>query len=342
MNNLADPAVWFPAVRAGTGTDTFTESLVDGLLRRGLRAEISWLPHRAEYVPWIVSVPKPPAWANIAHINTWLHRRFIPGELPVVATMHLCVHDPALAPYKNTAQSFYHRHWIKRLESHSISIARKVVAVSRYTADQTNKAFGIRDIIAIHNGIDLNIFQPMQRDMPYRPFRLLFVGNWSIRKGADLLAPIMSRLGSDLELVYTTSLNPKNHPTRTPTGSRSLGSISNPAAMARIYQNADALLFPTRLEGLPLAALEAQACGLPVIATYGSSLPEVIEHETTGILCPQDDVPAFAEAARRLAADSVFWQRMARAARTRAEAHFNIETMIDRYLNVYHKILAQR
>jgi glycosyltransferase involved in cell wall biosynthesis len=110
--------------------------------------------------------------------------------------------------------------------------------------------------------------------------------------------------------------------------------------MARIYQNADALLFPTRLEGLPLAALEAQACGLPVIATEGCSLPEVVEQGVTGILCPQDDVTAFADAAQRMAADPKLWHRMGKAARVRAEAHFNIETMIDRYLAVYRTIHA--
>ena len=46
-----EPAVWFPAVRAGTGTDVFTERLVEGLNKRGIRAEITWLPLRAEYAP---------------------------------------------------------------------------------------------------------------------------------------------------------------------------------------------------------------------------------------------------------------------------------------------------
>ena len=341
MNDLVEPAVWFPTVRAGTGTDNFTESLVEGLLRRGLRAEIFWLPHRAEYLPWAVPVPKLPDWANIVHVNTWLHRRFIPLELPVVATMHHCVHDSALSPYKTLAQSLYHNNWIQRLERHVLSHARQVVAVSEHTADRTKRAFNIRDIHVVHNGIDLNIFQPMQRNEPSRPFRLLFVGNWSARKGVDLLAPIMRRLMPDFELVYTTSRHSIKLPANKPEGMRVFGNITTPSAMARIYQNADALLFPTRLEGFGLAALEAQACGLPVIATNGSSLPEVVEDGVTGILCPQDDVSAFAEAALRLATEPGLWLRMGKAARARAETHFSIETMIDRYIAVYRAILAQ-
>ena len=341
MSDLVEPAVWFPAVRAESGADVFTERLVDGLQRRGLRAEISWLPHRAEYMPWSVPVAMPPVWANIVHVNTWLHMRFIPRGLPVVATMHLCVHDSALSPYKTIAQSFYHSNWIQRLERRTTAVASKVVAVSGYSADRTNQAFGIRDTVVVHNGIDLNTFQPLQRDAPGHPFRLLFVGNWSARKGVDLLIPIMDRLGPDFVLGYTASRYSIKQPAGAPNGSRLLGNISNPSAMARVYQNADALLFPTRLEGLPLAALEAQACGLPVIATDGSSLPEVVEDGTTGILCPQDDVSAFAEAARLLAADPGLWLRMGKAARDRAETLFGLETMIDRYVAVYRNILAQ-
>ena len=72
------PAVWLPAIRTGTGTDAFTETLAASLKRRGLQAEISWLPHQAEVAPWAVPVPQAPQWANIAHVNTWLPKRFLP------------------------------------------------------------------------------------------------------------------------------------------------------------------------------------------------------------------------------------------------------------------------
>src|SRR5690606_37416690 len=65
------PAVWFPTIQAGTGTDVFTQRLCDGLNARGVRAQITWLPHRAEYVHWTVPAPPPPAWANVVHANSW-------------------------------------------------------------------------------------------------------------------------------------------------------------------------------------------------------------------------------------------------------------------------------
>jgi glycosyltransferase involved in cell wall biosynthesis len=149
----------------------------------------------------------------------------------------------------------------------------------------------------------------------------------------------MDRLGPEYELAYTEDRNADHRGVRRPPNSYSLGRIGTSLEMARAYQNADAMLFPTRLEGLPLAALEAQACGLPVIASRSSSLPEVVADGTTGSLCPQDDVDAFATAARRLAGDVQLWRKMRENAREQAKRHFSIETMIDRYVSVYCRCL---
>ena len=270
------PRVWFPAIRAGSGADVFTQRLADGLNGQGIRAEITWLPHRAEYAPWSVPTPKPPAWANIVHVNTWLHPRFIPLHLPVVATMHHVVHDPAFAPYRTRAQALYHRFWIKPIETAVLRRAQAVTAVSRYTAAQVRAVFGRDDVNVILNGIDTDIFHPGPVRAPHQPFRLLFVGNWSQRKGTDLLAPIMQKLGPDFELWVTSGLRDWRDKVSLPPNIRFLGRVPTTEALVRVYQDADALLFPSRLEGFGLAALEAQACGLPVISTNATALPEVL------------------------------------------------------------------
>lgn len=341
MRYAAKPAVWFPAIRAGSGSDIFTERLAEGLCRRGFRAQITWMPLRAEYAPWAVAKLSPPAWANIAHVNTWLPLKFIPKGLPFIATMHLCVHDPTLAPYKNRAQSLYHRIWVRRIEQNVLNAAKRVIAVSHYTAKHTKAAYHHPDIKVIHNGIDLSsIFHPSGDTKPRHPFRLLYAGNWSSRKGTDLLAPIMTMLGTNFQLYYTAGRAADIQLLKLLPNARTLGRLTTPKAMAHAYRNADALLFPTRLEGFGLVALEAQACGLPVIATRGSALPEVIVDGKTGLLCPQDDVAAFAAAARKLADVPTLWQRMSKAARTHAESHFSFRTMVDRYLAVYFEVLA--
>ncbi len=340
MKNDRQPAVWFPAVRCGSGADVFTKRLCNGLNAIGIRAEITWLPLRAEYAPWTVPIPKPPAWANIVHINSWLHPRFLPQELPVVATLHLCVHDSGLIPYKSRLQALYHRHWIYSIESVNLHHARCVIAVSRYTAKQAKAAFDIDEIEVIYNGVDCKRFTPAQRDKPHSPFRLLYVGNWSVRKGVELLAPIMKNLGHNFKLYYTADRQGRHNRYPLPTNSLNLGRLSG-EALIRSYRQADALLFPSRLEGLPLTVLEAMACGLPVIAADVSSLPELIQHRVTGWLAMDHTPSAFADGARAIASDPIRWKAMCQAARQSAVKFFSEERQQEKYVKLYLDVLSR-
>ncbi len=333
------PAVWFPAVRCGSGTDVFTERLCQALNARGIRAEITWLPHRAEYAPWSVKAPKAPFWANVVHINSWLPRRFSPANLPLVVTLHSCVHDPALTPYKSYLQALYHRHWIMPIERANMARASCLVAVSHYTARQAERAFGVRNIEVIYNGIDRKCFRPVPRERPNRPFRLLYVGNWTKRKGVDLLAPILERLGDGFVLYYTADRQGRDRGYRLPPNCLCLGRLSG-NELVRAYQEADALLFPSRLEGLPLTVMEAMACGLAVIAAACSSLPEVVQDGASGMLCPRDDVDAFAAACQRLAQDVVVWKRLRVGAGAQA-ARLAFDAMVDAYVDIYGAVLRQ-
>lgn len=330
----AEPKIWFPTIRAGTGADVFTLRLCAAIESLGIRAEITWLPHQAEYLPWMVEVPQPPSWANIIHVNTWLHRRFVPARLPMVATMHHVVHDEHFAPFKNTLQSLYHRLWIKPTERRNLARASRITSVSHYTAQQLRHCFNVTDATVIHNGVDLSTFLPPSRLRPHTPFRLLYVGSWQDRKGTDLLVPIMEQLGAGFELCYTGPLRPM------PPNCRSLGRLDT-AALVMAYGQSDALLFPSRLEGFGQVAAEAMACGLPVIAGRNSALPEVVAHQRTGLLVEQEDVQGYTDAIRALCADNDRWLQMSMASRRRAEEHFDIDRMAHAYARLYRGLIEQ-
>ena len=341
VGKAGEPAVWFPAVRCGTGADVFTETLAGQLQKHGIRTEITWLPHRAEYAPWTVAVPEPPDWANIVHVNTWLHPRFIPWNLAVVATLHHSIHHPALEPYKGWPRSTYHRYWIRRVERATMHRADCVVAVSQFAADTARRVVLDRPMDVIHNGIDLQRFRPPQRRSPHQPFRLLYVGGWKMLKGVDLMAPVMRQLGDPFELRYTSGPAAERDKLHMPANMHDIGRLKGEKTVVDAMQNADALLFPSRSEGFGLVAAEAMACGLPVIATRGSSLTEVVQDGSSGILCPQDDVGAFSTAARRLAGDQALWQMMSNAAVERVARKFSLASMIDAYVDVYVKRLRR-
>ncbi|HEX5758312.1 MAG TPA: glycosyltransferase family 4 protein [Thermoanaerobaculia bacterium] len=84
-----------------------------------------------------------------------------------------------------------------------------------------------------------------------------------------------------------------------------------------------------------LALVEAMACGCPVVAAAAASLPEIVEHEASGLLVPPNDAAAIAAALRRLAGDPELWRRLSRGARARVEAEFTWERVVDRCLAAY-------
>jgi glycosyltransferase involved in cell wall biosynthesis len=333
------PAIWFPAVRTNTGTDVFTERLVADLQKQGIRAAITWLPLHAEYLPWTVSVPRPPSWATAAHVNTWLHPRFLPPSLPIVATIHHSVHHPDARPYKGALRSAYHDWWIAPNERRVLRRAQCVTAVSQFVTTTAQQTLVDVPMQVIHNGVDTDLFVPGTRQRRIgEPFRLLYVGSWMARKGVDLLAPIMRELGDGFELHYTGGPAAAHDQTGMPPNMHDIGRLQGDAAVVAAMQAADALLFPSRSEGFGLVAAEAMACGLPVIATRGSSLTEVVADGETGLLCPQDGARAFAAAARKLVADHALCAAMATTARQRVVQHFSTTTMLTAYLHTYRSL----
>jgi len=331
--------ILFPTVRTGSGTDIFTIRLSKSLKKKGIRTHISWINHPSEYLPWAYKLPKFPPWANIVHANSWLHGRFIPKSLPLVVTMHHCVHDPILDKYKNIFQKIYHRIWINHCEREMIRRANTVTAVSDYTNLQIERFFGHSNAITIYNWIDTEKFTPPPPAPPHTPFRLLYVGNLNKRKGADLLGKIMQSLGPRFELRITCNQTDylKHFPHST--NITPLGRKKTEREIIDTYRDSDALLFPSRLEGFGLVALEAQACGIPVITTNGSSLPEVVKDDVSGILCPQDDVESFANAAIELYTKHERFYSMKLASRLNAKNNFSENMAIEKYIKIYEKII---
>lgn len=279
--------VWFPTVRTNTGTDVFTERLVEGLNKEGIRAEITWLPLRAEYCPWSVPIPKAPSWATVVHVNTWLHSRFLPKNLPIVATLHHSIHDPELRPYKGWLRAMYHQYWIAPNERRVMKKANQVIAVSQFVADMAKKTLCDVPMQVIYNGIDTDKFKPDPSvKKPHQPFRLLYVGSWITRKGVDLLAPIMRELGDDFVLHYTGGEAAEQDKPAMPPNMVDIGRLTSDKVVIAM-QNADAFLFPTRSEGLPLVAIEAMACGLPIIASNIHPMREIVNEHSGLLFCLQ-------------------------------------------------------
>jgi glycosyltransferase involved in cell wall biosynthesis len=88
-------------------------------------------------------------------------------------------------------------------------------------------------------------------------------------------------------------------------------------------------------EGMPLSLIEAMAHGLPVVATRCGGVPELIEHETHGLLCEPGDAGELASAMLRVIREPDLRDRMGKAAFGRAVTSFSLDAMCDRYAQLY-------
>jgi glycosyltransferase involved in cell wall biosynthesis len=108
------------------------------------------------------------------------------------------------------------------------------------------------------------------------------------------------------------------------------------ARVEPFMQAADAFVCPSLwAEAAGLVNLEAQACGLPVLASRVGGIPEYVADDRTGQLFPAGDADALAMAARRLLGDPALSREMGRAARELAVTRFSVAARIDDYLDLY-------
>ncbi len=109
---------------------------------------------------------------------------------------------------------------------------------------------------------------------------------------------------------------------------------------ADLLARTDVFLLPSETESFGLAALEAQSCGVPVVASRAGGIPEVVRDGETGILAPVGDTEAMAAAVLRLARDGDLRRAMGDAARARVLANFQEGPVVDRYEDWYRRVLA--
>lgn len=119
-----------------------------------------------------------------------------------------------------------------------------------------------------------------------------------------------------------------------------LGDVENiPALLAE----ADIAVLPTwarwRMEGCPVALLEAMACGKACIASDIPGARDLIVHEESGLLIPPEDSQALASAIDRLIQDPDLRAQYGRSARSRIEEHFTIEHEVAQHEALYRKVL---
>ncbi len=326
--------VWLPSIRAGSGADVYTVRLAEALGKRGIPAAITWFPHVLELLPFLARREPIPSNTGVIHATSAFAFAFTGRGVPVVTTEHHYPLDPGYRPFKSVAQDVYHRLVIGPMLKRSYRSVQAVIVDSFFTRDVLFRCVGVEAACVIPLWVDYDVFTPEPRVAnDERRFRLLYVGNSSRRKGTDVIPELASRLGPGFVIACTAGLRAADSEHETE-GVELLGRLSTNGLLEQ-YAMCDAVLVPSRYEGFGYVALEAMACGRPVVGFGCAAVSEVVRHDVTGLLSRIDDIASLTEDCRRLASSPSTVAAMGAAGRRRAVEHFSEEKAVDAYLEVY-------
>jgi N-acetyl-alpha-D-glucosaminyl L-malate synthase BshA len=280
----------------------------------------------------------------IPHAATgWLAQQMLKHEglgLKLVTTLHgtditLVGQDP----------SYY------TLTKFSIEQSDAVTAVSAHLRDETFRAFGCGncDVRVIPNFISTADYHPPTDDScrtriaPKGRKILIHVSNFRpVKRVLDVVrvfAGVRKAMPATLVLVGDGPDRDSAEREVDRLGLRKdvrfLGKVES---VGDVLRGGDLFLLPSATESFGLAALEAMACGVPVIASAAGGIPEVVQDGETGWLCPVGDVARMAERAIATLQDAAELDRLRRNATTRA-LEFSADLVVPRYEKLYEEVL---
>jgi D-inositol-3-phosphate glycosyltransferase len=261
---------------------------------------------------------------DVLHGNYWLsgavaHRLKHELDLPLVATFHTLARVKAEAGVDDDAE---HR---TRVEHEVIACADLMLASTEGERSQLASLYEAEPdrIEVVPPGVDHTVFFPGDRDAARQrlgidsPRVLLFVGRIQALKGTDLAIRALAAL-DDPKTVLIVVGGPSGsdgsaEQTRVHALADELGvsgqihwvSPRRHERLADYYRAANVCIVPSRSESFGLVALEAAACGTPVVAAAVGGLRSLVAHEHSGFLIDGRDPVDFAAPVERLLADEI-------------------------------------
>lgn len=242
------------------------------------------------------------------------------------------------------------------IERRVLQASERIVTVSEFSKRQLASALGIpaERIEAVPNGIDEK-FVPAPASVALKaryglgdgPIAL-FLGGLKPRKNLPFLLDIWREVAAarpDATLVIAGD-GPLGGALRREALAMGLrrpvvftGRLPEADKVAH-YNLADLFLFPSELEGFGFVAGEAMSCGLPVIASDGGALPELVADGEGGFVCRGGERAAFVEATLRLLDQPELRRRFGAFNRQRVDRHFRWPRAARRVLDIYEEVVG--
>ena len=229
-----------------------------------------------------------------------------------------------------------------------------LVAPSRWLADRASASslFRERPVRVIPNGLDLELFQPVDPDLARRLLRLPSDRSYLLfgaldpagerRKGFGLLQAALQRLAAAgwrerLDLLVVGAAAPAV-PLDLGLRAHYLGVLRDELSMALALAAADVVVVPSIQDNLPNMALEALACGRPCVGFAVGGMPEIVDDGVNGRLARPADVDDLATSIAWVLDDEERRRALAAAARRKAEQAFDLRVAARRYADLYREV----
>ncbi|HKJ81542.1 MAG TPA: N-acetyl-alpha-D-glucosaminyl L-malate synthase BshA [Ignavibacteriaceae bacterium] len=226
-----------------------------------------------------------------------------------------------------------------------------VTAVSRFLKEKTITNYNIeKEIEVIPNFIDTTVYKP-QEDKCFRKNLagkdekiIVHTSNFrAVKRVADTIKTleiVRKKVPAKLLLIgdgpersecerLSRELNLYDH----------VKFLGKQEGLVEILNSADLFLIPSQSESFGLAALEAMACGVPVISSSVGGLPELIRHNETGFIAEIGDIPRMAKYAIDLLTNDKKHKLFSDNSRKRAVENFDTKSVLPLYEDYYNKIL---
>ncbi|HTU37558.1 MAG TPA: glycosyltransferase family 4 protein [Acidimicrobiales bacterium] len=216
-----------------------------------------------------------------------------------------------------------------------------------------------RKLVLLGNGIDLGRFRARPADaakarvamgLPETGTVVGVVGRLVWEKGFAELFDAAARLRRTRPDLWIAVIGPVDHAKESALRQKDLDDaqargnivfLGERRDVEDLYPGFDLFVLPSHREGFPRAAMEAAACGIPVVATDIRGCRQVVDHGHTGLLVPARDGAALAGAIEELAADPGRRRDMSAAARARAETEFDDQRVVRTTLDTYRRLLSR-
>lgn len=233
--------------------------------------------------------------------------------------------------------------WIKPFTHPIWRRAKKVIAVSEHTRQLALKHYRV-PIQVIHNGVEVSQLSSAEIQINQPP-RLVFAGRFMPQKNPLAIVEALSQLkdfdwrcdllgdGPLLEEVK------RQIEAQGLSGRFTLHGWATPDAVSARFAKSDILFMPSLSEGLPVAGVQALACGLALVVSDIGGFWDLVDREKNGFLIPPRNIPAFAGALRRLISDPETLLRFRRASLEKAR-QFDIEKIVEQYQDVLREVLG--